>query len=368
MDIPRVTFGIIVLNGQPFLPYNVRALYRWAHQIIICEGASPNAKHAASEDGHSIDGTLEYLRDLKNNSDPEGKIIIVTAEDEGHRDGFWAGEKDEQSQAYAKRATGDWLWQVDVDEFYRDQDIQTVYKLLAEEPDITAVTFPEIPFWGSFDYRCDGPYLRYHYSKFHRLFRWGKGYEYQTHRPPTILDENAVNLRSKRWLTSEEMAERGVYLHHYTQIFSQQVRQKMTYYENLTENVACDRKTILDVDKWYDRTFSKFKDPLHVHTVNAYPSWLVKYTGDQPEVIYQLRRDIESGLIAEPTRNMEDVERVLRSPEYLAAVRKIKIQSNFIGYPIRLMKDLLKRRIGVVECTRRLINLLDDSKRVFPLK
>ena len=48
-------------------------------------------------------------------------MTLVTAEDEGHPDGFWPGEKDEQSRAYASRATGDYLWQVDVDEFYRPE-------------------------------------------------------------------------------------------------------------------------------------------------------------------------------------------------------------------------------------------------------
>jgi len=52
--------------------------------------------------------------------------VIVTAEMCGHRDGFWPGEKDEQSRAYAERATGDWLWQVDVDEFYHPTDIERV--------------------------------------------------------------------------------------------------------------------------------------------------------------------------------------------------------------------------------------------------
>lgn len=27
---PRVTFGMIVLNGEPFVRYNLRALYRFA--------------------------------------------------------------------------------------------------------------------------------------------------------------------------------------------------------------------------------------------------------------------------------------------------------------------------------------------------
>jgi hypothetical protein len=40
---PLISFGMIVLNGEPFLRYNLRVLYPFAHQIIVVEGpaASP---------------------------------------------------------------------------------------------------------------------------------------------------------------------------------------------------------------------------------------------------------------------------------------------------------------------------------------
>ena len=46
---PRVSFGIIVLNGEPFTRYALRALYPFAHQIIVAEGASPHSAHAACD-------------------------------------------------------------------------------------------------------------------------------------------------------------------------------------------------------------------------------------------------------------------------------------------------------------------------------
>ncbi len=47
---------------MPFLPYNLRALYPFAHQIVVVEGAAPGAAGIAAPDGHSRDGTLEELR------------------------------------------------------------------------------------------------------------------------------------------------------------------------------------------------------------------------------------------------------------------------------------------------------------------
>jgi hypothetical protein len=35
----HIIFGIILLNAQPFLEYNLHALYPFCHQIIVVEGA-----------------------------------------------------------------------------------------------------------------------------------------------------------------------------------------------------------------------------------------------------------------------------------------------------------------------------------------
>lgn len=65
MSTLRITFGMIVLNGEPFLLYNLRSLYPFAHEIIVVEGASPNAAHAATPEGHSLDRTLDILHRFK---------------------------------------------------------------------------------------------------------------------------------------------------------------------------------------------------------------------------------------------------------------------------------------------------------------
>lgn len=366
--MPKISFGIIVLNGQPFLPYNLRALYPWAHQIIISEGASPNATHAAREDGHSLDGTLEYLRGFKEKHDPEDKIIIVTAEDEGHSNGFWPGEKDEQSRAYATRATGDWLWQVDVDEFYRDSDIQTVMDMLTQDPAITAMTFPEIPFWGSFDYRCDGPYLRCHYSKFHRLFKWAEGYEYVTHRPPTVIDGEGRDLRTIKWIDSELLSKRGVSLYHYTQIFMSQVKAKMLYYEKLIDSMNVQKRIIENVDNWYETTFANLEDPYHVHTVNTWPSWLVRFEEVHPEAIQKMQADLQAGILNDSMRDMTDVERVLQSVAFSKEIDRLKWRTNFIEHPKRLLRSLLKRESSPLEFVCRMWGIVTGSGRLFPEK
>ena len=64
--IVKISFGLIVLNGYPFITYNLKSIYPFAHEIIVVEGACPSASNVATFDGHSIDGTLQLLYDFKN--------------------------------------------------------------------------------------------------------------------------------------------------------------------------------------------------------------------------------------------------------------------------------------------------------------
>jgi hypothetical protein len=304
MGQPRITFGIIVLNGEPFTRYNLRALYPFAHEIIAVEGASPHAAHGATPDGHSIDGTLDALRRFKAEEDPEQKLTIVTAEEEGHPSGFWPGEKDEQSRAYARRATGEWLWQVDIDEFYQPADMAWICAELLTRPEIWTLSFQQLQFWGGLRYLVDGWYLRHHGgAEFNRVFRWGAGYQYATHRPPTVLNAEGVNLRELGWVRGRSLAARGIALYHYSLVFPTQVRAKVRYYGSLFGRSSQE----------VDRSYTTLERPYRVHNVPQYPSWLDRYDGPHPpqalamwEAAAAHSRDGGAGL-----RPTDDIERLL---------------------------------------------------------
>lgn len=308
---PKITFGIIVLNGEPFTRYNLRALYPFAHEIIVVEGASPGAAPVATPDGHSTDGTLETLQLFKEREDPSDKVRVVTAEDEGHPDGFWPGEKHEQSQAYARRATGDYLWQVDIDEFYKPGDMSAVLQMLENDPDITAVSFKTITFWGGFDYIVDGWYLRRGAEIFHRLFRWNTEYQYVTHRPPTVHDAQGCDLRSLKWIDGYLLAESDIYLYHYALLFPKQVTEKCQYYRN-AEWAQREK-----AEEWAENVFRDLRSPYQVHNVYDYPSWLERYESEHPPQIQALRRDLISGQVSNvEMRCNEDMDKLLESRRY----------------------------------------------------
>ena len=343
IQIPKISIGMIVLNGEPFLRYNLKSLYPFAHEIIVVEGASYGATSIASPEGHSIDNTLQVLLDFKREEDPDEKIKIIIAEDDGHPNGFWPGEKDQQSQAYASRATGDYLWQVDVDEFYRKKDIQAILTLLREEPEISAMSFRMITFWGGFDYITDGWYLRQGANQYHRLFKWGPGYEYITHRPPTVIDECGNDLRKLCWIPALDTVKKGIFLYHYSLVFPKQVKEKSEYYKN-AQWAKRERALI-----WARNSFETLEQPFRVHNVYKYPSWIEKFQGTHPAQIEALQGDINDGQLSVKLRCTEDIEKILSSFPYILGrtILKIIVPVHLLWYRLKGILSMLKQSLNL---------------------
>ena len=336
---PRVTFGVIVLNGEPFLRYNLQALYPLAHQIIVVEGACMSAASLATKDGHSTDGTLETLRRFREVDDLEDKLIVVKAEDEGKPNGFWE-EKDEMSQAYARLITGDWLWQVDSDEFYFAKDMRFVLDIVKSDSEISAVSFPFIQFRGGFAYREDGLYFRYRQPCVHRLFRWRKGYQYVKHRPPTVLDEQGRDLRSLKWISYRRMRQAGVYMHHYSCVFPKQAQQKVGYYAHVSWS-----DSFRHIERWLSESYYELKNPYFIGDVDGFiPQWLERYENQHPAQIVKIRQDLEAGTLKEPLRPVDDIERLLNSRFYRIGRWGLKV-SLFILWNVSRLFAFFRSRI-----------------------
>lgn len=336
-SIPKITFGIIALNAQPFLEYNLRALYPFAHQIIVVEGAARPAAELADPNGHSKDDTVQMLRRFQAEEDPAGKLTLVFAKDEGYPDGLWP-EKDEMSQAYARRATGDWLWQVDSDEFYRTADLHTIVELLAEQPGLSGISFPFIEFWGGFDYLVTGKWYIQEFTETPRVFRWGSGYHYRSHRPPSVVDKRGRPLDPSRWLSGAAMQQLGIFMYHYSYILPKQAEQKVGYYSNVSWTEAYRQN-----QRWLEESFWKLKQPLFLGE-RGFPifQWLERYQGRHPSAIRQLRADIERGICQEPLRPTADLERLLRTPWYWLATRLLRL----LMPPYWRIRRALRRRPG----------------------
>ena len=327
-EFPRITFGIIVLNGEPFIGYTLRALYPYAHQIIVVEGATPGAKQVATADGHSRDSTLQTLQQFKTHSDPQDKLTVIT------RDGFWS-EKDEMSRAYAEQASGDYLWQVDVDEFYQPQDMQTVIQMLQAQPSITAVSFKTITFWAAPHYAVDSWYLRRGAAVYHRLFKWGPGYVYATHRPPTVLDSEGRNLRESHWLRAEQLERAGIRMHHYSLLLPKQVLEKCEYYSKADWAL---RAGALD---WAQQVYLGLARPYHLHNVDEYPGCLYRFAGPHPPQVQAMWRALKDTDAPVERRQTADIENLLRSRRYRIG-RALVMGAERPAWHLRLWRRRLK--------------------------
>lgn len=308
--MPKVTFGIIVLNGEPFTRYCLRALYPFAHEIIVVEGGHEDTRAVATPDGHSVDGTLEVLRRFCEEEDPQHKVTVVT------RDGFWpktdemGRHRTPQSRAYAERATGDYLWQVDIDEFYIADDMRRVLEMLACDAEISTVSFRQRSFWGSPDIEVQCWLLQRGDDEYHRLFKWGPGFHYVTHEPPRVLDAEGRNLRTLKWIRASDMAHRGIHLYHYSLLFPWQVEQKTKIYRDEKPDSSAGM-----VD-WAATSYFKLGHPYRVHNVYDSPSWLKRYKGEYPVEVLKMMDDIRAGRVQAMLRENRDANRLLASRWY----------------------------------------------------
>jgi hypothetical protein len=344
-EYPKITFGIIVLNGEPFTRYCLRSIYPFAYEIIVVEGGHEDTKSVCTPDGHSVDGTLEALNSFKKDEDPENKVTIIT------RDGFWP-KKDElgndrtpQSRAYAERAKGDYLWQVDIDEFYRESDVMKIFELLKKNPLISAVSFKQKSFWGDINYISDAVYLRKNVGGWHRIFKWGSNYKYVTHEPPTITDENGVNVRTKKWIPGEAMARRDIYMFHYSLLFPWQVEQKVKVYKDEKPGIFPEAVA------WAENNYFKLGNPYRVHNVYGLPSWLIRYQGKHPEQIVRMMNDIKSGKVKAKLRQTDDVEAIIDTGSYKFNILAIKA-----AVPLKLIAFHLMRVKNIPNRIRKIIN------------
>ena len=320
----RITFGMIVLNGMPFVRYNLRALYPHAHQIVVVEGACPSARSIASPTGHSTDGTLEELARFQRVEDPERKVVVVTAEDDGSRDGFWL-EKDEMSRAWTRRASGNVIWQVDSDEFYLPEDIEHVRAMLEQEEKTLAVSFPMLTFWGSPDVQVDGFFV----GPFtvDRVFRWARGYSYSTHRPPTVLDSEGRNLKELGGASAATMRRRGIFMHHYELLLPKQVEEKCAYYRDAAWTESCR-----GVEAWRTGAYERLGRPFHVHMIDGSLSWLVRYGKRTPPEVVRMMEDVRSGQFPGiEARPMADVSELLSGVNYPLAAMALSLAKPLVS-------------------------------------
>ena len=178
------------------------------------------------------------------------------------------------------------------------------------------VSFPMITFWGSPDYIVDGFYLiRDKHDQIPRVFAWGPGYTYATHRPATVLDERGIDLRKKYWLQANDLRRMGIYMYHYSLLFPHQVLNKVVYYKN---------RLNAPVDTWEESVYLRLERPFRTHNAYQHVSWLERFAGEQPAAIRTMMADLHDQTMKMTQRDCADVEKLLAKWQYNVAVALLR--------------------------------------------
>ena len=136
--------------------------------------------------------------------------------------------------AIAKQATGDYLFQIDSDEFYTHEAMNKIINLLeTKSPD--EVHFFANHFFGGFDYcvdeRSDGQWGNGK-NEWRRIFRnIPNKLRCITHEPPKYICDNKIHDEYKI-ITKYETLKLGIKLFHYSCVLESQIEFKTKFFRN----------------------------------------------------------------------------------------------------------------------------------------
>ena len=142
-----------------------------------------------------------------------------------------------------------------------------------------------------------------------------------THEPPTVSDENGVDLHQKHWISGEVMRRKKIIMYHYSLLFPWQVEQKVKVYKD-------EKKEFYkELGEWAENNYFRLGNPFRVHNLYRFPSWLIRYKGAHPEQVVCMIRDIKEGKKIAQLRRTDDIEQLLNSRKYRLRIFLLKINN-----------------------------------------
>ncbi len=228
-------------------------------------------------DGLSKDGTTEYLDGLREWY-PDN--VLIYRLDKGK---FWDGKIEMVNAPISSLPSECILWEVDVDELWNLKSIDLMMNLFN--------LFPKK--MGAFVY-CDylvGP-RRYVVDlntwatmpeDWIRVFRFKKGFHWDRHEPPKLVDGNGVDWARKMAFKRDETLALGISFNHFAYVLEEQLAFKEIYYgyKDVVEN------------------WKKYQDVKGRVNIAEFFPW-IKAT----EVITDIWKEEEKGILLYPGRWM----------------------------------------------------------------
>lgn len=206
--LPRITFGIIVFNGDHFLKPCLQSLLPFGN-VVCAEG--PVAYWQKRGYTTSVDGTNKILAEFN----------IPTVH------GQWA-EKDDECNAYMTLVPPDteFVFHVDADEIWTMPVLESIVSTL-NMGDVDSIGFSPYTFYGGFERVLTGFEEEFEWI---RVQRYYPGARWATHRPPTINAPDGRPWREHRHIGNAATRAMGWRFFHFSYVFPSQVDAKVGYY------------------------------------------------------------------------------------------------------------------------------------------
>jgi len=216
----KLTFTMIVFNGEYVLRQLLESIYPFAHKIIIVDGVVEYwAKQGFTG---SVDNTVKIIKEFP---DPDNKIIL--------HEKIVRKEKTELCQVYMQDVPEDtdYIWAIDSDEIYKPEHIELVDNIL-ERQRPESISFSSNTFFGGFAHVLTGYERKF---PFKRIMKYKPGATYIEHRPPLLSSEDKNGLH----IPPSKMLKKGIEIYHYSYVFPKQVKDKISYYKACISKENC---------------------------------------------------------------------------------------------------------------------------------
>lgn len=182
---PKVVQCIQACNEEALIEACMLQLYDKVDRIVVIEGAVQNKVNAgqATPDGHSLDRTVEIIKEVKDNKDPDNKIILVQI------DRPWQDLEELKNTFFQYMQNDDWMLITDADEFIMPEVIDDLRNAISMEPYATEfVPAGFYHFWRDANHirKPSGDWGQQH----QRFIKFQPGLQYQNH--PVARDKEGI--------------------------------------------------------------------------------------------------------------------------------------------------------------------------------
>lgn len=215
----KLNIATIVLDCMPYIGSHLPMLdtlksdWHW----VIAEGAAMNVRDTGwckpQSPRLSRDGTTEYLNCIRNHP----RVRVIQRQQ-------WNGKTEQVNACLSLMKQPGVLLQIDGDEIWTAQQLETLVRLFETEPRIQSAAFHCRYFLGPNIIVSSNNTYTSHVGDWVRAWRFTPGMQFLKHEPPTFRTACLPQA------TREQTKKYGLVFDHYAYALESQVRYKETYY------------------------------------------------------------------------------------------------------------------------------------------